>query len=355
MGKRSDRQKQKDVARAKEAQRRFASGGGAPGPRRLGIKRLPQPAAPGEPAPRPDMSEVKWGELHPNDARRLKRAMFLGNIADRAQRANSFLEWGLRPHPIEPGSRLAIEDRAATLDDERGLISSTARWPAMNATENLVAASQVAAYALVNGQLRTSAVSGLCRTAMESASKTIWLISETDPDIRRRRCFGFIENERSWQDKFDKIEAETLKLRTDELVDADRAEFDKHREQFAKRLKLITDLPEDERISPKKFTAMVSDAADWTDEHWPRQPDPEIDKVMYPRGAKSFYSLGSGFVHGFKWATDYVDDDTDLIEMTLDAFGAALRMTECAVILFEAQAIGPKPNPAHPQLPCWPS
>ena len=66
---------------------------------------------------------------------------------------------------------------------------------------------------------------------------------------------------------------------------------------------------------------------------------------MYPRGAKSFYSLGSGFVHGYKWAIDYVEDDSDLIEMTLDAFGAALRMTECAVVLFESQSLGPTPNP----------
>ncbi|WP_102144584.1 hypothetical protein [Mycobacterium hubeiense] len=67
------------------------------------------------------------------------------------------------------------------------------------------------------------------------------------------------------------------------------------------------------------------------------------------RGAKSFYSLGSGFVHGYKWAIDYVDfgDDSALIEMTLDAFGAALRMTECAVILLEAQSVGPKPNPSR--------
>jgi hypothetical protein len=68
---------------------------------------------------------------------------------------------------------------------------------------------------------------------------------------------------------------------------------------------------------------------------------------MMPRGAKSFYSLGSGFVHGFKWATDYVDDDVELLEMTVDAFGAALRMTECAVSLFEAQSIGPVPSPSR--------
>lgn len=34
-------------------------------------------------------------------------------------------------------------------------------------------------------------------------------------------------------------------------------------------------------------------------------------------------------------------------KMTLDVFGAALRITECAVILFEAQSLGPRPDPWH--------
>jgi hypothetical protein len=65
---------------------------------------------------------------------------------------------------------------------------------------------------------------------------TIWLISEPDPVERRRRCFGFIENERGWQDKFDKIEAETLAVRTDQLVAAGRRRFQEHRQRFEKRL-----------------------------------------------------------------------------------------------------------------------
>jgi hypothetical protein len=57
-------------------------------------------------------------------------------------------------------------------------------------------------------------------------------------------------------------------------------------------------------------------------------------------GAKRFYSLASGFVHGFKWATDYIRDDMDLLRMTADGFAAAVLMTECAVALHESQAIG---------------
>jgi len=37
-------------------------------------------------------------------------------------------------------------------------------------------------------------------------------------------------------------------------------------------------------------------------------------------------------------------DNSGLLEVTLDAFMNAIRMTEAAVALFEAQAIGPDPG-----------
>jgi hypothetical protein len=86
------------------------------------------------------------------------------------------------------------------------------------------------------------------------------------------------------------------------------------------------------------------------DKHLPRKADPELDTVMHPRSAKSFYSLGSGFVHGFKWLMgcvldDQKLDDSPLLAITLDSFGNAIRMTESAVSLYEAQSIGPRPDP----------
>jgi hypothetical protein len=37
------------------------------------------------------------------------------------------------------------------------------------------------------------------------------------------------------------------------------------------------------------------------------------------------------------------------MEITVDAVGAALRMIECAIALFEAQSLGQKPNPTRTQ------
>jgi hypothetical protein len=351
---RRDRRAKKVRAQISEHQRRQADDNREPGAKAFGIK-MPPPTVSGNPAQRPDFSDADWDALrvaHPRDVDRLKRAMIIGFVGERAKQAHAFMAWGLRPNPIHPQSRFARDNAAATLEDEPSLISSTALYPTMNASEHLVAAAEVISLALTKGQARTSAVAALCRIAMESSAKTIWLISESETDERLRRCYGFIRGERGWQEKFDQLEADALSVRTDTLADRERAKFERHRERLAKRLAQIDELPADACKGPPGPLDIVGEAADWMDEHLPRMPDPELDKVIHPRSAKSFYSLGSGFVHGFKWLTDYVFDpsgvvmdDSGLLEVTLDAFGNAIRMTECAVSLFEAQSIGPQPDP----------
>jgi len=112
----------------------------------------------------------------------------------------------------------ARDNVAVTLDDEPNLVSSTALYPTMNVSEHLVAAAEVIALALRQGQARTSAVSALCRIAMESSAKTIWLISEPDTEVRLRRCYGFVKAERGWQDKFDELEEGSLSARSDPMA-----------------------------------------------------------------------------------------------------------------------------------------
>lgn len=169
MAKRGDNKAAKQRRQERERQRRQASANREPGPEEFGIK-MPQPAIPGDPAPRPDFSEVDWDRLkakYPDGAHGLKRAMFIAFVGERAKQANDFMAWGLRPNPIHPQSRLARDNAAVTLEDEPNLVSSTALYPTMNASEHLVAAAQVIAFALQKGQIRTSAVAALCRIAME--------------------------------------------------------------------------------------------------------------------------------------------------------------------------------------------
>ena len=55
----------------------------------------------------------------------------------------------------------------------------------MNATEDLYGAGQVHAQAITDRKLRTAAASTLCRAAIQSSAKTIWLLSDTSREVRR--------------------------------------------------------------------------------------------------------------------------------------------------------------------------
>jgi len=351
MGSRGDRAARRRRAQDNERKRRAEASHapGEPRPEEFGIT-LPSSPKPGGRPPRPDMSGVDWEALaatYPDGERGLRRAMFIANVGDRTNRANDFLTWGLRPNPVHPQSRLARDDAAVTLRDEPNLVSSTALYPTMNASENLVAAAHVISFAILKGQLRTAAATALCRIAMESSAKAIWLIRETDTEERLRRCYGFVKGEYGRLDEFERFTTEAFDTRADPLVAAERARFERQRECSAERRAQISDLPNEACQAPKGPLALVAESANWIDENVPRSPDPEVDRVVYPRDAKSFYSLSSGFVHGFKWLTAYVTpgDDSELLAITLDALGNALRMTECAVALYEAQATGPRPDP----------
>lgn len=321
---------------------------------RYGVKPVPKVPR-GAPIPRPDFSEIDWEALradYPEGARGLLRAMCIALIGDRSAAAKKFLPWGLQPNPIHPKSRLAHDNAAVTLDDASDLVSQTSLYPTMNASEHLTAAAEVISFALLQGQIRTSATAALCRIAMESSAKTIWLLSETDTDKRIRRCYGFLKGERGRQQQFEQLETEALDARTDALVETDRARFDERRVRVEARQAQIENLPAVALTAPPPGgpLALVEAAQNWMDERLPRPPDPDLDKVMHPRSAKSFYALGSGFVHGFKWLMPYVLadgelDDTPLLAITLDAFGNAIRMTASAVALFEAQSIGPQRDP----------
>jgi hypothetical protein len=58
-------------------------------------------------------------------------------------------------------------------------------------------------------------------------------------------------------------------------------------------------------------------------------------------GAERFYTVGSSFVHGYKWMTAYIGTEGDVLAQLADSLAAALIMTECAVALYEAQATHP--------------
>jgi hypothetical protein len=81
----------------------------------------------------------------------------------------------------------------------------------------------------------------------------------------------------------------------------------------------------------------VTRAAKWIDKHPPAHAD-DLPSGSFELGVERFYSLGSAFTHGYKWASDYVKARENAYGMVADGVAAAVAMANCAVALYEAQA-----------------
>lgn len=302
-------------------------------------------------------------------ATRLRKVQSVVTITQRVVRAWRLGEWAaLRqvrmdgsstdPDPglfvPQQGSSLALDDDGFMPDLGNSVVSSTARFPVMCSAENLVGAGQAHRAAFTEGRLATTSVAALCRCAMESSAKTIWLLSPTDREERRARCLGFNERERSYQQPFIDIEQEVLDQRTDPQQADDLQRFQTHVAAYDARIEAIRNMPEAARVKPpRKFERVVEAAAQWIDENQPPHAINEISRGM-PLGAKRFYAYGSSFVHGYKWMSDYIGDDEDTLKLVADGFGAAVIMTECAVALIEAQSAAPDQLPRRRRnYPDW--
>jgi hypothetical protein len=286
----------------------------------------------------------------------LNRAELMLSITERVVRAWRLGEWALlrqiRPDnsstPPNPGrfmpdkgSSLAVDDLDFMPDLGAYPVSSTARYPVMTAAENLVGAGQAHSAALQQGRTSVVSLGSLCRCATEASAKTIWLLAPTERQVRRARCRGFIQSERQPQEGFIRIEEQVLNRRRTEGLAADLEGFRRHRVEYDERQASISALPRSERIKPpKNYSDIVSWSARWIDANPPAHASGEMPLGM-ELGANRFYSIGSSFVHGFKWMTDYVRDEEATLRVVGEGFAAAVVMTECAVCLFEAQATNP--------------
>lgn len=298
----------------------------------------------------------------------LGRASLMFGVADKAARIWRLGEWALLhrvqdrssrgPNPVrfipDKGSSLALDDLgfeveiAATMlpladpDQRENLVSTNARFPAMVAAENLVGAVQVHGAALNEKRTSNVSIGALCRSAIENAAKTVWLIGDTDRAVRRARCLGYTARERSYQKSYNDIEEQIFAQRGDSSSPQYRM-FQETKQKYAKRHTLIEALPEDRLIRPpRKFEKIVEAAAKWIDDN----PPPHVTAANGLRqgmtlGAQRFYAFGSSFVHGYKWMSDYVGSERDILAQISDGLAAAVTMTECAVALYEAQSTHP--------------
>ena len=301
--------------------------------------------------------------------RLLNMARLMWSNADRAVRAWRMGEWALllqvradnSSKPRDPsrfapdrGSSLDLDDRhfMPTLGDN--LVSSTARFPVMNAAECLVGASQAFGASLEQKRASTLSTGILCRCAIENAAKTIWLLADSSRAVRRARCLGYCEREIGYQKGYIAAETRFLAERTDDGRDAAYQSFVETEQQYRERLNFLTSLPKSARQRPpSNYEFFINWSGNWID----KNPPPHItnaDGLRYSMsiGAERFYTVGSSFVHGYKWMTAYIGTEEDVLAQLADSLSAALIMTECAVALYEAQATHPaKPHVRRKNYP----
>ena len=77
---------------------------------------------------------------------------------------------------------------------------------------------------------------------------------------------------------------------------------------------------------PLSFTKTIAYAAAWVDAHIPAHDDGELANNGLLGGARTFYSYGSSFVHGYYWMTDYARGAM-LFGMIADGLAASIHMT----------------------------
>jgi hypothetical protein len=217
-------------------------------------------------------------------------------------------------------------------------VAEHAMFPAMSAVESMNTAGLLVARRRSHRQTHLSEVLQLCRVEMECAALTIWLLGDPAREVRRDRCMSQEMEQLEQRRRYLVIDAETEANRGSRFSPQLRAMNADHRREFndlldkAKAAHTFTKTP--------SFTATIRSSAQWVDLHVPAHDNGEIASNGLEDVARSFYSYGSSFIHGYKWMTEYARGGT-IFSLIADALAATLNMVECAVCLYEAASRAP--------------
>ncbi|BBX86946.1 hypothetical protein [Mycolicibacterium aubagnense] len=278
----------------------------------------------------------------------------LSRIDERGQRCGDLYRWALNPHTAEPLSPLADDDAAfmqaypLTLAGPQA-VTEHALFPAMSAVESINTVGVLVARRKSHRQPHVAEVLQLCRVAMECAALTIWLLRDPSREVRRDRCMSEEMEQLEQQSRFlliGKEDEDGNPTRYPAQLLTMNAE---HRRKFGGMLAEAKTAYT--FAKPPSFTKMIRESAQWVDAHVPAHDNGEIADHGLENPARSLYSYGSSFIHGYKWMTDYTRGGT-IFTLIADALAVTLNIVECAVCMFEAAARAPGgARPAGSHLP----
>ncbi len=131
----------------------------------------------------------------------------LDRIDQRGKRARELYRWGLHPHHAEAGSPLATDnasfEAAYPLALSGGVgVTEESLFPMMSAAENLNAAGLLIEQRSRNRNVHAMPVMQLCRSAMESSARTIWILGDPECEVRRDRALSVLVEQLEQQKRF---------------------------------------------------------------------------------------------------------------------------------------------------------
>jgi hypothetical protein len=265
---------------------------------------------------------------------RLAVVAVLERIRTRAARGRELKKWGLNPQQVDPDSSLAADDAGFLTTIGGDYVRTTALYPIMSATDCLAAIAELVDGWDASNNSHMVSLLTLCRSAVETAAKTVWLLSETDRAGRRARSVGFTYSEMSNQKSFHSVEKRSFAARPGGTDSQHYDKLQEHIRLFQLREQILA---RERKGKTPNESGYVTCAAKWVDKHPPAHAE-ESPSGSFELGAERFYSLGSAFTHGYKWASDYVKGPQNAYGMVADGVAAAVAMANCAVALYEAQA-----------------
>lgn len=267
----------------------------------------------------------------------------LTRIDERGRRCSDLYQWAIHPRTSEKGSPLADDDVAfaavyPVIIPGPQAVTEHALFPVMRAVESLHTAGVLVARRKSHQQPHIAEVLQLCRVAMECAALTIWLLGDPSSEVRRERCISEEMEQLEQQRRFLLIGEE------DETANSTRYPpqlLTINAEHRRKLNQLITDAKAAYTFAKTpSFTKMIRESAQWVDAHVPAHDAGEIADNGLENPARSLYSSGSSFIHGYKWMVDYGRKGA-VFTMIADALAVTLNMAECAVCLLEAASRAP--------------
>ncbi|OLT35028.1 hypothetical protein BJF84_15920 [Rhodococcus sp. CUA-806] len=283
-------------------------------------------------------------ELFTRLAEKLTTVDAMHRTIKRAQRGKQLYTWALNPQHADPNSSLAADDRGFMNEYTGDMVSATALFPIMNAIDCLCATAELIEWRPKSRSSHTTSILAQCRTAIESAATTIWLLSDRDRQMRRGLSVRFTTSELNAQRSYHKSTTKRFGSDPGHVDTQPYKDFAEHVRLFNNR---VTMLRRGENITPKASVrtsdGVVRFAAKWLDNHPPAhaaEGEPYGRKAFgFEDTASEFYLTSSAVMHGLKWPLDYMPSgELNLSHLIVDGVSVAVGMAECAVALFEVHA-----------------